>query len=125
MKTDYSDSIYTTKRDSSNRLSLLLTLRAKVCATLRHQYPPYACATAGAWLAGLLIDVVPDLKTSLPPVDVHIVGNGRPPCPDCFPQYLPDRCMELLHPIRPQPRRQGQGMNAGAKQRLVRIYISD
>ena len=92
---------------------------------LRHQHPPDRRAATRTRLAGLLIYLVTDLKASLPPIDIDIIRNGRSARPDGFLEYLPDRRMQLLHPVRAQPRRHRQGMNARAEQRLVRIYIPD
>ena len=79
----------------------------------------------GQGFAGLLIHVVPHLKTSLPPVDIDVIRNRRAAGLDGFAKHLADGRVQLLDPVRSQPHRDGQWMNSGAEQRFVRIDISD
>ena len=61
--------------------------------TLRHENTTDRRSTLQARITGSLVDIVLDLKATLTPVYVHIIGNGRSAGRDSRGKHLPDRTM--------------------------------
>ena len=103
----------------------LLAPRAKMRSALCHQNPAYPSAAMRAWLARFLIHIVANLKASLTPVEIDIVGDGRSARRNRLAKHSLDRRVQLPDPVPAQRGRHGQRMNSRAKQRFIRVDVSD
>ena len=101
-----------------------LAMRAKMAAaSCNHDAPDGGSATR-AGLAGFLINLQPLMKIPGPALDVNIISKSGSLKIDGALENFPDRLVKPARGGGSNALRLGKRMNAGFKQRLVRINIS-
>src|SRR5229473_2114698 len=96
-----------------------------MCSALCHENSANWHPTSRAWFPGLLIDVVPHLKTSLAPVEVHVIRHRRATRIYRFAKYFPDCQVQLFYTVPSEPARDGHRMDSRAKQGFICVDIPD
>src|SRR5438552_11540928 len=102
-----------------------LALRAKVRTPSRHLFPPDFCAADVAGLPGPAEDLHLQLMPAFAPTRIEIVAEARAAVAQGKLERLPDRLMQQLDAAPRQRVRSSLRADAGDKQRLIGIYVSD
>src|ERR1051326_6883638 len=109
---------------SNVRVLTFLAARAEMRRSLCHQHAANGRLAMDARLAGALVHAMAELEKSLPAFGIDVIGNGRSTGGDRFREHRHHGVEQSPGPLAPQPRSDGERMNARAKKGLVGVDIA-